>query len=143
MKLQSGEYISLGKIEAELKNCHFVDNICVYGDSYHSYSVGLVVPNREALRALAERLSKPDQTIQELCSNEEINQSVLTAIQLFGVKSNLHKNEIPSKIKLCCEEWLPESGFVTAALKLRRKKIQDFYQIDLNKMYAIETTYST
>ncbi len=61
MKLQSGVYISLGKIEAEFKNCPFVDNICVYGNSRHSYLVGLVVPNPESIQALAEKLSKPKQ----------------------------------------------------------------------------------
>lgn len=33
VKLQAGEYVSLGKVEAELKTCAVVENICVYGDS--------------------------------------------------------------------------------------------------------------
>jgi long-chain acyl-CoA synthetase len=139
VKLQSGIYISLGKIEAEFKNCPFVDNICVYGDSCHPYLVGLVVPNPESIRALAEKLSKPEQiSFSELCRDKDIIQLVLTAIQEFGIKSNLHKNEIPLKIKLCCEEWLPESGLVTAALKIRRQKIQEYYLMDINLMYGIE-----
>ena len=32
VKLQSGEYVSLGKVEALLKTCSLVENICVYGD---------------------------------------------------------------------------------------------------------------
>ncbi len=62
--------------------------------------------------------------------------------QKFGVKSNLHKNEIPLKIKLCCEEWLPESGLVTAALKIRRKKIQEYYSMDINLMHGIEKAFN-
>lgn len=30
VKLQAGEYVSLGKVEAALKNLPLVDNICVY-----------------------------------------------------------------------------------------------------------------
>ena len=30
--MQSGEYVSLGKVEALLKTCSLVENICVYGD---------------------------------------------------------------------------------------------------------------
>ena len=33
MKLQAGEYVSLGKVESNLKLAPIVDNICVYGDS--------------------------------------------------------------------------------------------------------------
>jgi long-chain acyl-CoA synthetase len=139
VKLQSGEYISLGKVEAELKNCQFVDNICVYGDSFYTYLVGLVVPNPESIRALAEKLSKPENiSFSDLCLDKDIVNTVLTAIQKFGIKSNLQKIEIPSKIKLCCEEWVPESGLVTAALKIRRKKIQEFYLTDIYLMYGIE-----
>ena len=34
VKLQLGEYVSLGKVEAQLKTHPLVENICVYGDSY-------------------------------------------------------------------------------------------------------------
>jgi len=30
VKLQAGEYVSLGKVEAALKNCSLIDNICAY-----------------------------------------------------------------------------------------------------------------
>ena len=33
VKLQLGEYVSLGKVEAVLKGCSVVNNICVYGES--------------------------------------------------------------------------------------------------------------
>lgn len=32
VKLQAGEYVSLGKVEAMLKNCSLVDNICAYAN---------------------------------------------------------------------------------------------------------------
>ena len=34
VKLQLGEYVSLGKVESQLKTHPLVENICVYGDSY-------------------------------------------------------------------------------------------------------------
>ena len=33
VKLQFGEYVSLGKVESVLKTCSLVENICVYGDA--------------------------------------------------------------------------------------------------------------
>lgn len=32
VKLQAGEYVSLGKVEAILKNCPLIDNICAYAN---------------------------------------------------------------------------------------------------------------
>ena len=42
VKLQLGEYVSLGKVEAQLKTHHLVENICIYGDPYQKYTVALV-----------------------------------------------------------------------------------------------------
>lgn len=32
VKLQAGEYVSLGKVESALKNCSLIDNICAYAN---------------------------------------------------------------------------------------------------------------
>ncbi len=34
VKLQAGEYVSLGKVEAVLKNCSLIDNICAYANRW-------------------------------------------------------------------------------------------------------------
>lgn len=34
MKLQAGEYVSLGKVESALKSCPLIDNICAYANRY-------------------------------------------------------------------------------------------------------------
>lgn len=39
VKLQAGEYVSLGKVEAILKNCPYVDNICAYANRYYPFHV--------------------------------------------------------------------------------------------------------
>ena len=49
VKLQTGEYVSLGKVETTLKLSPLVDNICVYADSSQMFTVCLVVPNHKHL----------------------------------------------------------------------------------------------
>lgn len=34
VKLQAGEYVSLGKVESALKNCSLIDNICAYANRF-------------------------------------------------------------------------------------------------------------
>ena len=46
VKLQFGEYVSLGKVEAALKTCPVVENVCIYGIATQSYCVALLVPDR-------------------------------------------------------------------------------------------------
>ena len=46
VKLQFGEYVSLGKVEAALKTCPVVENVCIYGEATKSYCVALLVPDR-------------------------------------------------------------------------------------------------
>lgn len=43
VKLQAGEYVSLGKVEAMLKNCPVIDNICVYANRYHFRDLILIL----------------------------------------------------------------------------------------------------
>ena len=77
VKLQFGEYVSLGKVEAELKTCPVVENICVYGDSHKSYTVALVVPNQYYLEQIANDLGITNKSLEELCDNPEIEKTVL------------------------------------------------------------------
>jgi len=47
----------------------------------------------------------------------------------------LEKFEVPAKIVLLPEPWTPESGLVTAALKLKREQIKTKFKDDLDKLY--------
>ncbi|OQR78922.1 long-chain-fatty-acid--CoA ligase 4-like [Tropilaelaps mercedesae] len=136
VKLQFGEYISLGKVEAELKTCPLVENVCVYGSSFHTYLVALVAPNEKNLEHLATGLNKHGLTFKELCEEPEVKKAATNEILEHARRCNLHKMEIPTKIKLCSESWLPDSGLVTAAFKIRRKQITTYYQKDIDEMYT-------
>lgn len=142
VKLHHGEYVSLTKVETELKGCEFVDNICVYGDSFKSFLVALVAPNPKSLKKLAETLGKKSINMKDLCDDKVINKKVTEAIIEYSKSAGLQKTEIPTKYKLCHEEWLPDAGLVTAAMKIRRKNIQIFYQKDINNLYGVGTDAS-
>lgn len=136
VKLQLGEYISLGKVESELKTCPIVENCCIYGDATQNYVVALVVPNEARLGALAEKHGLADLTHEQLCQNKDVTGAVLRELQQHGTRVGLGKFELPGAVTLCTDLWTPESGLVTAAFKLKRKPIQDFYQKDLKRMYG-------
>jgi len=135
VKLQFGEYVSLGKVESVLKNCDIVENVCIYGDSKKSYVVALLCPDRPALARLADRLGKKG-TPEELCQDRDLTGAVLRELVNQGKVGKLQKFEIPGAVHLCTDLWTPDSGLVTAAFKLKRRPIQDFYQEHINRMYG-------
>ncbi|KAH7941366.1 hypothetical protein HPB49_012732 [Dermacentor silvarum] len=137
VKLQYGEYVSLGHVESVLKACPLVDNVLAYGSSLHTYLVALVAPNHQQLQRLARDLgrAKRELTLKELCEDTEVAKAAAESILAFARKSELQKTEVPLKLKLCAEDWTPETGLVTATFKIRRKPLQNFYERDINALY--------
>ncbi|KAK1168454.1 long-chain-fatty-acid--CoA ligase 3b [Acipenser oxyrinchus oxyrinchus] len=135
VKLQVGEYVSLGKVEAVLKNCSLIDNICAYANSDQSYVIGFIVPNQKQLLALAE-LKKIRGTWEEICNNSEMEKEVIRVMAEAAIGGKLEKFETPVKVRLSAEPWTPETGLVTDAFKLKRKALKTHYQDDIERMYG-------
>jgi len=137
VKLQAGEYVSLGKVESNLKVIPVVDNICVYADPSKNAVVSLLLPNRENIQVIAAEIYGNDVThsFENLCVDPHVNRRVLDLIKQQGASAGLVKFEIPKAVHLVVDEWTPESGMVTAAFKLKRKPIEIRYKKDIEAMY--------
>lgn len=132
------------QVETELKSCPIVDNICIYGDSYHNYIVAIVVPQAKSLATLAKSLGKDHLTHDQMCRDPLVLKEVLRAMSDHGAKARLHKNEIPAKVLLVSDEWSPDTGLVTAAMKIRRKNVAERYKLDISRLYgAFDSAMST
>lgn len=134
VKLQAGEYISLGKVEAEMKTCLLVENICVYADSSKHFSVALVNANEKALKDLGKSLGFTDD-YEKLCSNPTVQKAFIKEVLDHASKCRLERFEIPQRLTLCKEIWTPASGLLTAAFKIKRIEIQKKYKAEIEKMY--------
>ncbi|NXC88883.1 ACSL4 ligase, partial [Cercotrichas coryphoeus] len=135
VKLQAGEYVSLGKVEAALKNCPLIDNICAYAKSDQSYVISFVVPNQKKLTALAEQKGVSG-TWVDICNHPTMEAEILQEIKEVANKMKLERFEIPIKVRLSPEPWTPETGLVTDAFKLKRKELKNHYLNDIERMYG-------
>ncbi|EFJ36404.1 hypothetical protein SELMODRAFT_141243 [Selaginella moellendorffii] len=135
VKLQHGEYISLGKIEAALVVSPYVDSIMAHADPFHNFCVALIVPSQTALENWAKRVGQEYNDYADLCQKEESIKEILKSISQTAKQARLQKSEIPSKIKLLPDPWTPETGLVTAALKIKRENIRKAFAEDLKKLY--------
>lgn len=136
VKLQHGEYVSLGKVEAVLVVSPYVENIMVHADPFHSYAVAILVASQHALESFAQSKGIEYKSFEDLCENEAAIKEILSSLQKVGRSANLEKFEIPAKIKVLWEPWTPESGLVTAALKLKRENLRKEFAGELKKLYA-------
>lgn len=147
IKLQFGEYISLGKIETKLKTSYIVNNICVVGNSLYNYVIAIVVPNPKALLAVGKSLertrkggkrSKLLEEINEsaLYENEAVKERILLKLEQFARANGLRRYEIPRGLILVKDDWTPEGGLVTASFKLKRKSIEQHYHEAIQKAFS-------
>ncbi|KAH9691166.1 Long chain acyl-CoA synthetase 9 [Citrus sinensis] len=135
VKLQHGEYVSLGKVEAALIVSPYVDNIMMHADPFHSYCVALVVASQPAVEEWAAKQGIVYNDFAELCEKEETVKEVYASIVKVGKNARLDKFEIPAKIKLLSYPWTSEAGLVTAALKIKREAIRKAFADDLARLY--------
>lgn len=130
VKLQHGEYISYGKIEAILKTSPMVESICMYADPNQNYTVAVVIPSISELSTISPL---PAQEAVEL---KEVQAAVVKSLEKYGTKMGLLRTECPQRVFLTLDEWTPDSGLVTAAFKIRRRFIVQKYEKQINAMYA-------
>ncbi|XP_071394470.1 long-chain-fatty-acid--CoA ligase 4 [Centroberyx affinis] len=135
VKLQAGEYVSLGKVESALKSCALVDNICAYANSDQNYVISFVVPNQKKMTELAKQRGIAG-TWEEICTHPDMEREVLKEIKQVAATIKLQRFEIPMKVHLSPEPWTPETGLVTDAFKLKRKELKNHYLHHIERMYG-------
>jgi len=113
IKLEGGEYVSLGKVESVLKLVPGIAACAVFCQSSKKSCVCIV--SQPVNGGWASVGGKPDEA------------ELLKAIGAVLKKQGLATFEIPKQVKLDDEMWTPESGLVTAALKLQRNPLREFY----------------
>eukprot|EP00850_Spirogloea_muscicola_P008364 SM000044S16011 [mRNA] locus=s44:538830:543829:- [translate_table: standard] len=136
VKLQHGEYISLGKVESVLSSSPYVDNVMLHAESSQSNAVALIVAAQQPLEKWATSANVQYSSFSDLCEKKEAKEEVLKSLSKVGREGKLEKVELPTKVKLLPEAWTPESGLVTAALKLKRDPLRKAFADDLKQLYS-------
>jgi long-chain acyl-CoA synthetase len=135
VKLSGGEYIALERLEAVYKSSILVQNLCVYGHPDAKQPMAVVIPQevhlRHALKQGAVDGVDPDASMHTLCEHPGVVKLVLENCNALGKKNGFKPLEILEAIVLTSEEWTPESGLVTAAQKLQRKKILEKFKDEI------------
>lgn len=96
VKLNTGEYISLGKVEGVLKQSPYIDNCCVYAHGEKTFPIVLIIPNPKHLKTLAATVGVNIESFEELCQDKKVNKAMLTAIETIS-KSGMSQYRVSQK----------------------------------------------
>ncbi|KDR78211.1 hypothetical protein GALMADRAFT_1307016 [Galerina marginata CBS 339.88] len=136
IKLASGEYIALERLEAIFKACNLVGNICVHATPEAHQPMAIIIPHEAHLRNVLQAKgmdAKP--SLHDLCENPAVQKLVLAECNAVGKKNGFKPNELLQAVVLTPDEWTPESGLVTAAQKIQRARIAKAFKEQIDAVY--------
>lgn len=136
-KLAQGEYVAPEKIEAILCQLPPIDQAYVEGNSLRTFVVAVIVPNKRALMAWAQK-HHVDGTYEEVCKDPETKADLLRQLQQLGSlgSKELKGFEVPRDIYLEARPFTVENGLATPTFKLKRPIAKKRYAQAVADMYA-------
>eukprot|EP00005_Dracoamoeba_jomungandri_P000521 CAMPEP_0174254172 /NCGR_PEP_ID=MMETSP0439-20130205/3517_1 /TAXON_ID=0 /ORGANISM="Stereomyxa ramosa, Strain Chinc5" /LENGTH=671 /DNA_ID=CAMNT_0015335623 /DNA_START=35 /DNA_END=2047 /DNA_ORIENTATION=- len=136
-KLSQGEYVAAEKLEGVFLQSPYIAQIFVFGDSYQSYLVAIIVPDADNLQLWASK-NLPDKNLSmvELCNDARVRQLITGELLDKANSAKLRGFEFIKQFHLHPEEWTPENALVTPTFKLKRPVLQKYFQTQIDQMYS-------
>ncbi|KAK6337732.1 long-chain fatty acid-CoA ligase [Orbilia brochopaga] len=135
VKTLHGEYIALEKLESVYRSCPYVNNICIYADPQRAKPVALIQPHEVNVKKLAQELGVATDDLETIAHNNKVQAAVLKDLVAVGRRGGLNGIEIIDGVVVAGDEWTPQSGLLTAAMKLNRKGLTEHYKAEIEEAY--------
>merc|ERR1711957_171764 len=142
-KLAQGEYIAPSKLEAVYSKNQWVTNMCIYGNSFKTFIVGVIVPNRETVLKFLNRKGivetkdlKEVKDIEQHFKNPDMIAEIKAEFDAMAKEAGFNSLEKITKLFLCDREFTIKNGCFTATLKLARNVVFKEFEKDINECYA-------
>ncbi|KDD76920.1 AMP-binding enzyme [Helicosporidium sp. ATCC 50920] len=135
-KLSQGEYIAVEKVENVYKGTPGVEQVWVYGNSFESCLVAVVVPTKERFDAFAAAAHKAGQAPEELARDPALAAALLVDLTAQAKEGKLKGFEQVRKVHVETELFSVENELMTPTFKLKRPQLQQRYQKEVDAMYA-------
>ncbi|XP_078430538.1 long-chain acyl-CoA synthetase 2 [Wolffia australiana] len=134
-KLSQGEYVAVENIEAAYAQCPIVAAIWVYGNSFESFLVGVVVPEKAALEGWAAANGLSCGGFHSLCENQKTRDYVLEELDKTARAHQLKGFEMVKAIHLETAPFNIERDLITPTFKLKRAQLLKYYQSRVDQLY--------
>jgi long-chain acyl-CoA synthetase len=134
-KLQQGEYIAPEKIENIYVRSKYVAQAFVYGNSFKSNLIGVIVPEEPVIFEWAKQNNVQDTDMKSLCKSKELKEAILKDIVQLGKSSDLKGFEQVKDIHLHYELFSLENGLVTPTMKSKRNELLAYFRQEIDQLY--------
>jgi long-chain acyl-CoA synthetase len=140
-KLSQGEYIAVEKVENTYLKCSAIQQIFVYGDSFQSCLVAVVVIDGDTFPRVLSSLgisvgSESLGDMNTLCQMKEIKSVILSDMNKVARQDGLKGFEMVKNIWLESEEFSPQNGLLTPTFKSQRTKLKEKYSAVIALLYS-------
>ncbi|KAK7425846.1 long-chain fatty acid-CoA ligase [Neonectria magnoliae] len=138
VKMQGGEYIALEKLEAVYRGAQTVANVMIHADPEYNRPIAIIMPNEKVLIEKAKDAGVHEDNIHTMHHNKKVVSYVLKDLQTAAKRAGFATIETVAGVVITDEEWIPDSGLVTATQKLNRKVIRETFKKDIDE--CLKTT---
>ncbi|CAD7700609.1 unnamed protein product [Ostreobium quekettii] len=134
-KLSQGEYIAVEMVEGVYKKNPMVEQLWVYGNSFKSCLVAVVVPVKDKLMAWASQHGVQG-TFEEVCRNSDACDHVLEVLNLTATEAALKGFEKIKAVYLDAVLFSVENDCLTPTFKLKRPQLLRKYEKEIEALYS-------
>ncbi|XP_010999571.1 PREDICTED: long chain acyl-CoA synthetase 2 isoform X2 [Populus euphratica] len=134
-KLSQGEYVAVENLENVYLRCPLITSIWVYGNSFESFLVAVVVPDRQALEDWAANHNETDD-FKSLCKNLKARKYILDELNSIGKTNNLRGFEMLKAVHLEPHPFDMERDLITPTFKLKRPQLLKCYKDCIDQLYS-------
>lgn len=136
-KLAQGEYVAVEKIELMYTKSKFISQIFVYGDSFQSFLVGIIVPDEEYIRNdwCPQNKVTEDTPFERVCRNYKLKVDILEDMKRISEQTGLFGFEQVKRIHLEHLPWTTDDLY-TPTQKFMHFKAKIKYQDVIAELYS-------
>ncbi|XP_062176432.1 probable CoA ligase CCL6 [Alnus glutinosa] len=134
-KLSQGEYVAVENIESTYLRCPLITSIWVYGNSFESFLVAVVVPDKKAVEDWAVNHNVTGD-FNSLCENLKARKYILDELNSTGRKHQLRGFEMLKAVHLEPNPFDMERDLITPTFKLKRQQLLKYYKDTVDQLYS-------
>jgi long-chain acyl-CoA synthetase len=134
--------VAAEKIENVLQGSSLVASAFVYGDSYQSYLVAVLVVDQDAFAAqfgTASSSSSSSSSLAAACADgsSKLRAAVAADVLRLSAAAQLAGFEVVKQFHLEAAPFSVEAGLLTPTFKLKRHAVQAHYQTTIDALYKL------
>ncbi|KAK8479919.1 hypothetical protein V6N13_026623 [Hibiscus sabdariffa] len=133
-KLSQGEYVAVENLENIYGLVSAIDMIWIYGNSFESFLVAVVNPNKEALEIWAAN-NNVSGAFESICQNPKAKEFILGELAKTGKEKKLKGFEFIKDVHLDPTPFDMERDLLTPTFKKKRPQLLKYYQGVIDDMY--------